>query len=202
MYFDQVLLLLYMRVTLFRFSRELSVVSGRMLKLTNSGEDSASAMDGWRQDFRELRLSFTCFENLYQFPLFSNQQQAVELYVRAREGLDIDGLYKEVAGEIRSSDELLESEVGEKRNKLAELLNNVAFWGLLFSIFLSGLGCVFAVFQAFYPPDERKLKTLAVTWSVASVVVLLTFGSASWLGYLVYRATRQMDLKRTFRDNS
>lgn len=196
MYFDQVLLLLYMRVTLFRFSRELSTVSAKMLKDTNPDGYSAAAVDNWRRDFRDLRRSFTCFENLYQFPLFSNQQQAVEMYAKAREGLDIDGLYKEVAGEIRSSDELLESEVGERRNELAEKLNKVAFLGLLFTIILSGVGGVFAVFDAFFPED-LKPKTLFWSASLATGVCLLTVGLAAWL---IYRA-RQKPVSKKSRDD-
>lgn len=186
MYFDQALLLLYMRVTLFRFSRELSDVSNQMLTRPKPGENPAAAVDQWRGDFRELRRAFTGFENLYQFPLFSNQQQAVEMYVKAREGLDIDGLYKEVAGEIRSSDELLESEVGEKRNELAEKLTKVAFLGLLYTITLSGVGAVFAVFDAFWPGDLNP-KTLFWPVIFATGIFILTalFGANLW-----YRATR------------
>ena len=135
MYFDQMLLLLYVRVNLFKFSEGLTDVSAKMLAV---GEGSkATAIEQWQNDFRKLRLAFTCFENLYQFPLLSNQQQAIEMYGLMRERMDIDDLYKEISTEITSSDELLEAEVEKQRNDYAAILNWVAAIGLGLSVALS-----------------------------------------------------------------
>lgn len=101
MYFDQTLLILYIRVTLFRFSMELNRISADALD-----EDGGKFAD-WRNEFQRLRWSFALFTNLYQFPLFSNQQQAIEMYSLARKYMDIDDLFVEVKEEIKDCHEYL-----------------------------------------------------------------------------------------------
>ena len=68
MYFDTALLLLYIRVTLFRFSRQLT-------KITSEYDITESKS---HKVFQCLRADFTTFTIRYQFPLLSNQQQAIE----------------------------------------------------------------------------------------------------------------------------
>jgi hypothetical protein len=97
MYFDQVLLLFYLRVTLFRFSRE----------LTGDRRQSGEGIEAWQAEFQVLRLSFTIFTNLYQFPLISNQEQAIEMYALAREHMDVNGLYGEIQEEIHHTHDYL-----------------------------------------------------------------------------------------------
>ena len=139
MYFDQVLLLLYLRVTLFRFSGELTTITGNVVCASAKAE-SEQPLDEWKIAFRKLRRAFTCFENLYQFPLLSNQQQAIEMYTCARKNMDIDDLYAEVSKQIASSDELLSAEVEERRNKLSYSLNKLAVFGF-------GVSAAFGMFQ-------------------------------------------------------
>jgi hypothetical protein len=139
MYFDQVLLLLYLRVTLFRFSGELTTITGNVVCASAKAE-SEQPLDEWKIAFRKLRRAFTCFENLYQFPLLSNQQQAIEMYTFARKNMDIDDLYAEVSKQIASSDELLSAEVEERRNKLSYSLNKLAVFGF-------GVSAAFGMFQ-------------------------------------------------------
>jgi hypothetical protein len=136
MYFDQVLLLLYVRVTIFRFSNQLTTISKGMLTGDPSKKSDRFIVQ-WRRDFRELRRAFTCFENLYQFPLLSNQQQGVEMYELARKSMDIDELYEEVSKEVMGSDELLEAQVEEQRSEYAYILNYIAVAGLGLSVALS-----------------------------------------------------------------
>lgn len=118
MYFDQTVLLLYLRVTLFRFSNRLTEISAAVRCKSHQHVD-----DNWAAQFRKLRWEFTLFENLYQYPLLSNQQQGLELYALARKCLDIRDLYDELASEIRNSDEFLEAIEAKRGNDLAERLN-------------------------------------------------------------------------------
>lgn len=112
MYFDQVLLLFYLRITLFAFSRELT----RM----NQGDSEQ------RDEFNLLRASFAKFTNLYQFPLISNQQQGVEMYKIARESMDIDDLFNEVQEEISSTHEFLEMKAMARQTSITVFLTVIA----------------------------------------------------------------------------
>ena len=112
MYFDQVLLLFYLRITLFAFSRELT----RM----NQGDSEQ------RDEFNLLRASFAKFTNLYQFPLISNQQQGLEMYKVARKSMDIDDLFKEVQEEISSTHEFLEMKAMARQTSITVSLTLIA----------------------------------------------------------------------------
>jgi len=112
-YFDMILLLFYMRVTLFRFSNALTQI--------------AQKASGWRKQFVYLRRAFNKFTILYQFPLFSNQQQAIEMYEIARKHFDIKEFYEETKREIDDTHEYLET---KKANELSELGNTIAQWGI------------------------------------------------------------------------
>lgn len=106
-YLDMVLLLLYLRITLFRFSRELSKISADARRETRRIQmiKRWRLRRRWRRAFEDMRWRFALFTNLYQFPLISNQQQAIEIYEKARKYLDIDQLFKEVEEEVKSSHE-------------------------------------------------------------------------------------------------
>ena len=120
MYFDQILLLFYLRITLFAFSRELTNI--------NQENDSAKL----HKNFTRLRRSFAKFTNLYQFPLISNQQQGVEMYDLARKSMDIDELFCEVRDEITSTHEFLEM---ESTAQLGRKANFIACIGLIIALF-------------------------------------------------------------------
>ncbi|MCI5145303.1 MAG: hypothetical protein D3923_07165, partial [Candidatus Electrothrix sp. AR3] len=96
MYFDQILLLLYLRITLFAFSRELTRIN------------QSDRLTPLRNELSRLRLSFTKFTNLYQPPLISNQQQGLEMYAIARKSMGIDDLFEEVKEKISGTDEFIE----------------------------------------------------------------------------------------------
>lgn len=133
MYFDQILLLLYVRTTLFRFSEELTRISAK-------ARDLGSNQDAWRKDFERLRWDFALFTNLYQFPLLSNQQQAVEMYGLAREAMDIEELFGEVQSEIHGSHEYLVMLNEQRQAEMATLLTVVATFGLALGLASGILG--------------------------------------------------------------
>ncbi|MCB1079613.1 MAG: hypothetical protein KDM64_17480, partial [Verrucomicrobiae bacterium] len=89
MYFDATLLHLYMRVGLFRFSTMLH-------RITADARDQGTGRQGefseWRESFHDLRWRFLQFENLYRFPLFSNQQQHLEMNGMQVKYMDIETL--------------------------------------------------------------------------------------------------------------
>lgn len=142
LYSDVSLLLLYMRVTLFRFSRELHEMSC-LVKDQPKGMEKKK----WRDNFMKLRWQFLLFENLYQFPLLSNQQQHIEIYALQRQWMDIKELYEEIDKEIQSSDEVFGNIVDEQRSSLAHRLNWIAAVGLVAGIFLAG-------FQIFFGAEK------------------------------------------------
>lgn len=91
LYFDQLTLMLYLRSALFGFSRDISLLTRRMQRRETTGTT----------EFSRLERQFSVFTNLYQFPLLSHQQQALEMYVKLRNAMDIDDFYKEVQDELR-----------------------------------------------------------------------------------------------------
>ncbi len=115
-YFDIILLLLYLRVTLFRFSNALEdIVKGR------------PSLKELRKGMEKIRKYFSVFAIRYQYPLLSNQQQAIEMYQIARKYLDVDEFYEEVKREIDDTHGYLETVTA---NRLSELGNKIARWGI------------------------------------------------------------------------
>lgn len=135
MYFDQSLLLLYIRVTAFRFSSELSRISSEV-----RDEGKGDGWQDWKEKFTILRWRFTLFTNLYQFPLLSNQQQGVELYTLARREMGVDDLFREVQQEIHSSHEFLSSVYEQEQTEQSTTLTVVATVGLILGLVFSFLG--------------------------------------------------------------
>lgn len=120
-YFDQTLLLLYLRVTLFRFSGQLSRISGE-----SRSDGGGRRSDDWRRRFQGLRRAFALFVNLYEFPLISNQQQGIEMYTLARTQMDVADLFDEVREEVHSTHAFFESEATSRLNRVVTLLAVVA----------------------------------------------------------------------------
>lgn len=130
MYFDLAMLLLYLRVTLFRFSDSLFKISAE----AREGSLDDDKQEKWADEFEKLRWQFTLFTNLYQFPLISNQQQGVELYSLARKYLDVDALYAEVQQEIHSSYEYLIQKREQSQTQITTLLTVVASVGAVIGL--------------------------------------------------------------------
>ncbi len=132
MYYDQILLLLYIRVALFRFSMRLNRISAEALESSDDAE--------WLEKFQQLREFFTLFTNLYQFPLLSNQQQAIEMYALARKHMDIDDLFKEIQQEVNSNHEYLSTKQATMQAEITTRLTVVATIGLILAIATGFLG--------------------------------------------------------------
>ena len=130
MYCDQFLLMLYVRASLFRFSRELSDITDR-LRHKQCQEESRPDLTDFREEFARLRLNFDIFTNLYQFPLLSTQQQSIEMYGLLRRELDIEAIYNEVEREIKGTHDGLELEATQQFALMATLIGFLGLAGLL-----------------------------------------------------------------------
>jgi hypothetical protein len=151
-YFDVTLLLLYVKATLFRLSAALHGCSADM-------RDGKTKMEHWDSVFSELRTSFMQFEDLYKFPLLSNQQQHLEMFALQRDFMDIEELYSEVRTQIQSSDEVIDNHVANEQNRIGMMLNHIAGWGLGFTILLGALDTYLGSVQARNTnwPDESEM---------------------------------------------
>lgn len=136
MYFDQAIMMLYVRTCLFRFSQRLSALTAKATKLPPTQPVSSEVV----QDFRALRWEFAQFTSLYQFPLISNQQQAVEMYTALRKHMDIQHYYEHVRQEIQTIQDFLATEEAAKQTEKTMLLTVVATAGLVLSLVLSLMG--------------------------------------------------------------
>ncbi len=149
-YFDQTLLLLYLRVALFRFSARLSEISRRAYERQHDQSQVATAepadlnlennKDRWRKEFQQLRWSFALFSNVYGVPLLSNQQQGIEMYTLAREHMDVRELFEQVRQSIHDSHEYLQVEAESKQSEMTTRLTVVASVGMAVSIAAGILG--------------------------------------------------------------
>ncbi len=123
-YLDQLILVLYQRVCVLGFGRELAALTAAWRK------------DGWgrtRNKLGELREAFDQFVNLWWFPVFTSQLQGLEMYEIARRELGNLELFEEVRSEMAGTWELMDS-------KLGEALNRGAFWFATTSVALAFLG--------------------------------------------------------------
>ena len=91
-------------------------------------------------EFQALRLSFTVFTNLYQFPRISNQQQGIEMYALAREHMDVNGLYGEIEEEIHHTHDYLAAQTSLDLAHTTTRLTVVATLGLVFALAAGFLG--------------------------------------------------------------
>jgi hypothetical protein len=135
MYFDQILLLFYIRVTLFRFSGMLCQISNNVTEAFKSKD-----IDRWLNNFQSLRGKFSIFTNLYQFPLISNQQQGLEMYSIARRVLDVQGLFEETQSKIHNSHDFFSQYISYRQSTTTTRLTVVATVGLIITFFLAILG--------------------------------------------------------------
>jgi len=130
-YFDQTCLLLYLRSAIFGFSREVSSLSRQMQLDQRQGT----------REFSALERDFGLFTNLYQFPLLSHQQQAVEMYSKQRAALDIDDFYQEVKEEIQHMAEMFDRRHDRDIRSLGLIIAVIATLGVVWGDL--GLGKLF-----------------------------------------------------------
>ena len=177
MYFDMFLLLLYVRVSLFRFSTQLTEIS------TGARGQGNDNIEQWAEKFETLRWQFTLFTNLYQFPLISNQQQGLELYDLARECLDVDALYKEIQSEVQSSHDFLLQKQQQRQSETTTRLTMVATIGLALSIVLAFLSTDFGKQKANLLAQlvfrSESMNWRALSWLTGSGLALFFLVSQS-----------------------
>lgn len=167
MYFDIALLMFYVRVSLFRFSRYLTEIAPR------SGEyDKAK-----KEDFSRLRGLFSVFTIRYQFPLLSNQQQAVEMYTLTRQQFDIEELYAEVKEEIDNTNEFLEA---RDQGKISGDAYRLARFGIPLAVGAL-IASVFGMNAGYYP----FLKWIKLFWMNRFAGITLGSTSVSFITLLV-----------------
>ncbi|MGQ0594711.1 MAG: CorA family divalent cation transporter [Gammaproteobacteria bacterium] len=169
-YFDIVLLLFYLRVSLFRFSKDLTEISAQARDEQKTGsKKDAVTREKWRREFQELRRRFAFFTNLYQFPLLSNQQQSLEMYAIARKTMDVDDLFHEIQDQIKSTHEFLAMTEAHETTQIATLLTVVATVGLAFTVVLSffGMNIIFT-----HGWKGWKILGVEVAFFVAALVVV------------------------------
>ncbi|MBK8809438.1 MAG: hypothetical protein IPN69_01720 [Acidobacteria bacterium] len=200
MYFDQMLLLLYVRTTLFRFSEKLS-------SITSAERMQPDGQEEWLKEFRDLYRQFTEFTNMYRFPLLSNQQQALEMYALARKSTDIDELFREVQEQIRASYEFVNQEEAARLGDSAERLSVVAAIGVVVTIIV-GFLAVPDVFDSIYRflanllqlPANTATPRPLLNWRLGvAFVIIVSLGSL--FGYSALRLLRRYaaHLKRFLR---
>jgi hypothetical protein len=186
MYFDQTLLLLYVRVTTFRFSEALTAISA-------DARDRPS--NDWRHQFDRLRRDFALFTNLYQFPLVSNQQQGIELYAGARAGLDIKELFEEVQEEINSTHEYFELLDTRKQTTTTTVVSITGGIGLAFALAMTFLSMNTLRFTALELRPVKGTAGAPGEWllfgATVSTVIVLLFGLAGSIWWIFFRTRRR-----------
>jgi hypothetical protein len=136
MYFDQAMLLLYLRTVIFRFSQQINIISSKALDNSNKNKKTNDKMS----DFKNLLWSFTIFTNMYEFPFFSNQQQGLEMYALNRKKMEIDEFFEEVKEEINDTYNYLNMYENIEQTQNSVRLSVVASIGLILALIYSFLG--------------------------------------------------------------
>jgi hypothetical protein len=200
-YFDATLLLFYVRVSLFRFSKRLHEVSAEFRDKQIPG-DSPRWKD-WATHVATVRWQFLQFENLYQFPLLSNQQQHLEMYELQRRWMDIRELYEEIDKEVQSSDNVLTAKLDKQRNELEERRNQLAVMLNILAAVGLGLSVALSCYQI---SDHSKwwettlgkwmLARWSPVWWCAVWVILFLFPIGIWWMYDKRRFSRSIPPKQ------
>ncbi|MCI5131879.1 MAG: hypothetical protein D3904_10205, partial [Candidatus Electrothrix sp. EH2] len=136
-YFDVLMLLFFMRMSLFRFSKALSDILM-----------DEQSWDNRREDLIALRKKFTRFTVLYRYPIISNQQQMLELYELQHACFDIESFFKEVQVEIDNTHGFLEvleaNRLADESTRLANTANKFTTIGIPLAV-AAVLAALFAV---------------------------------------------------------
>jgi len=164
MYYDQLLVLLYLRCVVYRFSQNLSTLSAEAMQShPDSGRNERN--DSFRRKFMEFRRNFDLFSNLYQFPLFSNQQQALEMYEIARRELDVDQLFDEVNLEVKSTEQYFS---GLHADLLAKFSVRVGVIAAVYTLF-----AIVFTFAGIRLPDKLNAAWDSAFFPLVGVVLIL-----------------------------
>lgn len=179
-YFDQTLLLLYLRAVIFRISQRINLIT-------------AQQRDGKADDesFYALNRQISDFVNLYQFPFLSLQQQGVEMYALQRLHMDIDDLYREVCEEVQRTQAQIDMKKQIDLSDVSVRLSRLATWGIpmaaaaLFGVVWNDLG-VGQIWRTklcpqFCAASFPSLCTECSSTVTAVLLAVLVFGFAHWL---------------------
>lgn len=183
MYFDQMLLLLYLRTTLFKFSVALNKISSEAIKSHDNDQEN------WGESFQKLRWSFSLFANLYQFPLLSNQQQGLEMYSLQRKQMEVDDLFREMKEEIHSSYEFLMVKQDREQTEQGARLNVVATLGVVGALAFGFLGINILVGEnkASWLDFNQWMIVLFVVfvfWCITTLIVFYSSGLSKFFSKL------------------
>ncbi len=189
-YFHQCLLLFYIRVCLFRLSTML-------FQATATVRDHPKA-NLWNV-FERLLWDFSMFTNLYQFPLISNQQQAVEMYSQLRSAMDIDDLFDEVEKEIKSTHEFLLQDRTFEEAQTVTRLTVVATAGLILATAFGFLGMNLIVGLWADSSLSRQIPIVILAVMAALAFFVLIIWGADWLYHRIIRLANAGG--RSFRGN-
>lgn len=175
MYLDQTRLLLYLRSVVFVFSNKLVQLSAQMRR---DGTQSRKHRREIQRRSERLLEQVAQFVNLYQFPLLSNQQQALELYTLQRRHLDIDQLFDEVRREAEDTHRFLEALNARDQQEFADVVQ-------IFGIPLGVLGVLIGLASLeIAKPFVGYLMALGVALKLGSLASLVPFGLMAVLALL------------------
>ena len=198
MYFDQALLLLYVRVALFRFSHELSQLSAEARRKADD-RDSQEAVEALTEGFERLRFEFAMFTNLYQFPLLSNQQQGLELYTLCRRQMDLGDLFDEVRSEIETTHQFLSQCSDRRGNESMMRLTWVASAGLVLALAIGLLGSDVFMKSALGLGDAKERTSpgaligyLVTPFLLFLVLMVIVWQSSTHLDLWMHRLRREL----------
>ena len=170
LYFDQLLLMLYVRTSLFRFSERLSTLACEAGKILVLSEPLRTRkQEKLANDFDELRWEFAQLTNLYMFPQISHQQQALEMYELLRQQMVVEEFFRNVRTEIETTQTLLADRVSQRQGHATLQLTKLAFLGLLLSLTVSALS-VSAL--------QTEMKSLLWNSTASSMLAMLVLGVA------------------------
>ncbi len=206
-YFDQTLLVLYLKVACFQFSRWLSEASSRVRD--DRRHRPGHRDPAWEQDLRTLRERFAHLANVYEFPLLSNHQQGIELYERAVKAVNLRTLMKEIRQQVEASHEFLEILADLDEATSARRLGIVATIGLGFALATGFFGM--NLLDSDYFHGELSWAAAKDWWPVLLglfvALILLASGAifadelTNWLDRWVRRKERFADRFRSWRRN-
>lgn len=174
-YFDQTLLLLYVRITSLRFSERLRRLTAQL----RSHGRKRVRRGPWEEEFGDLREDFAVFTNLYEFPRVSNQEQGIEMYSLARKVLDVEAFFDELEDEIRSAHEHFDMRRTQEQTRIMLLLTLVATLGLPLAVVTGFFGMNFFVEDVFfhdYWPYEAWKFVAVLAFSLLGVYFVLRLG--------------------------
>jgi Mg2+ and Co2+ transporter CorA len=121
--------------------------------------------------------------NHQQFPLISNQQQALEIYQIARRQLDVNELYQEVNEQIRSAHELFNAKAQRRQSRSTEELTYVATAALIPSLAAGIVGMNYDGLQ----DSMKAVFDIPLPWFLHFPLLILGAGMLVWLLYLVIK---------------